>query len=70
MQHHQDATPSVVLGLTQNFLQQLSPSELIDQFNDLSHQFSAKLNSMDVDDLQKIQYYLRLIAAELKVREA
>ncbi len=70
MQHHENATSSVVLGLTQNYLQQLSPSELIDQFNDLSHQFSARLDNMDIDDLKKLQYYLRLISAELKAREA
>ncbi|RYF88895.1 MAG: hypothetical protein EOO00_10615 [Chitinophagaceae bacterium] len=70
MQHHENATSSVVLGLTQNYLQQLSPGELIDQFNELSHQFSARLDYMDIDDLKKLQYYLRLISAELKAREA
>lgn len=70
MQQQETLVANGVSVLTQNYLQQLSARELLEQFNDISHQFSARLNYMDIDDLKKLQYYLRLIAAELKVREA
>lgn len=59
-----------VSDLTRNYLHQLSPKELLQQFLEISHQFSARLDVTEIDELKKLQYYLRLIAAELRVREA
>ena len=70
MQQQETLPANGVSVLTQNYLQQLSARELLEQFNDISHQFSARLNYMDIEDLKKLQYYLRLISAELKDREA
>lgn len=70
MQQQETLPANGVSVLTQNYLQQLSARELLEQFNDISHQFSARLNYLDIDDLKKLQYYLRLISAELKGREA
>ena len=62
--------PEEVLELTQNYLQQISAKELLEQFMEMSHRFSSHLGDMDLDELKKLQAYLRLIAAELKVRQA
>lgn len=61
--------PEGVLEITQNYLQQISARELLEQFLEMSHRFSSHLGDMDLDELKKLQSYLRLIAAELKVRE-
>ncbi|MBL7698319.1 MAG: hypothetical protein JNK79_09180 [Chitinophagaceae bacterium] len=61
-------TPEGVLEITQNYLQQLSAKELLEQFLDISHRFSSRLNDMSFDELKKLQAYLRLIGAELKAR--
>lgn len=65
-----NVAPDRVLGITQSYLQQLTAKELLEQFLEISHQFSARLNHLELDELKKLQAYLRLIAAELKVREA
>lgn len=70
MANQENVAPARVLEMTQNYLHQLSPGELLQQFLDLSHQFSSKLDITEIDELKKLQYYLRLIAAELKMREA
>ena len=62
--------PEGILEITQNYLQQLTAKELLEQFLEISHQFSSRLNDMSLEELKKLQAYLRLIAAELKSREA
>jgi len=69
MVESENVAPAKVLELTQNYLHQLSPKELLQQFLEISHQFSSRLDIVEIDELEKLQYYLRLIAAEIKERE-
>lgn len=70
MADQENAVTEGVTDITQNYLQQLTPKELLEQFLEISHRFSTRLEYPEIDELKKLQHYLRLIGAELKSREA
>ena len=64
----QYAAPEVVVELTKNYLNKLSDRELQEHFIKLSHKFSTLLNEGAEHDLNVLQSYLRMIAAEMSER--
>ena len=61
--------PEQTQQLTQSYVKSLTANELQELFIKLSNQFSSKLNiSKRIDELQELQAYLRIIAAEMSDR--
>jgi hypothetical protein len=70
MTNPENNSPNGVSELTHTYLKQLTSKELLQHFVEISNQFTASLNSGEIDDLKKLHYYIQLIAAEIKSRDA
>ena len=64
----QHAVPEVITELTKTYLHKLSDRELQDHFINFSNKFAGALNSGRESELNVLQSYLRLIAAEMRER--
>ena len=64
----QFAGPEVVAELTKNYLHKLTDSELQEHFIKFSNKFTTSLNEGSEHELNVLQSYLRLIAAEMSER--
>lgn len=60
--------PEIIIELTKSYLSKLTDSELLEHFTKFSNKFAESLKTSAIEELNTIQSYLRLIAAEMSSR--